>query len=75
VEAQGQGPRGEILEGVKVMRGSACGPRVKPTRSERTIRVHQSLKPARLFFGMVVKRHEGQRASRGVAAIGRGNPL
>jgi hypothetical protein len=49
VEAQGQGPKGEILEGVKVMRGSACGSRVTPTRGERTFRMHESSKPAWLF--------------------------
>jgi hypothetical protein len=59
------------------MRGTACGPRVTPARSERTSRVHQSLELVRSSFGTFERRQEGQarRYKRGVAAIGRGNPL
>jgi hypothetical protein len=50
VEARGQGPEGEILEGTKAKRGTTRGHRVTPARGERTFRMHQSLKSGVALF-------------------------
>ena len=75
MEARGGGPRGEVPEEGIARRGPAVGSRVTPAQHVRTFRMHQSLELRLGVFARREKQHEGQRASRGVAATGRGNPL
>jgi hypothetical protein len=84
VETRDRDPKREILEGEKATRGTGCGTPGNTGPRNRTFRVHQSLELRRAGCWMMSpdgfrrsygKRQEGQRASRGVAAIGRGNPL
>jgi hypothetical protein len=69
---EGRDSRGHPLRGRNVMRGSAVGCRVTPPRRERTSRTQQPLKSVAPRRG---ERQEGQRATKVVAARGRGKPL
>jgi hypothetical protein len=88
VEARGRGPEGETLGGQNAMRGTTCGHRVTPPAANGPPECNQSLELARVpagasFLGTTTQAlssdttqgQEGQAASRGVAAIGRGKPL